>query len=151
MKEPTRFSSPNLLFPPFLAELVLGIARANEAGFPIAIFESFRSPLRQGQLFEQGRSQPGKIITNAKPWASWHQYGLAADIALFQNGGWSWDFDPKKISKFFESPKLTWGGTFKNFDGPHYEWKKKPSLVVSEALVKSQGILRFWAEIEASS
>lgn len=149
MKEPTRYTSLNLLYPPFAQEMLKGIAEANKAGIPVALFESFRSPARQEQIYAQGRSSPGKIVSNAKAYQSWHQYGIAADIALFDDGRWSWNFDPKKISQFFDLDKLIWGGTFKSPDGPHYEWRKKPSLVVSEALVKSQGILRFWAELDA--
>lgn len=149
MKEPTRYTSIHLLYPPFAAAMLQGIAEANKAGIPVALFETFRSPARQDQIYAQGRTQPGKVVSNAKAYQSWHQYGIAADIALFDDGRWSWNFDPEKISKYFKSDLLIWGGTFKNFDGPHYEWKKKPSLVVSEALVKSQGILRFWAELDA--
>jgi hypothetical protein len=149
MKEPARLNSLNLLYPPITAVLLLGVESANKAGYPIAIFETFRTPARQNQVYAQGRTSPGRIVTNAKAYRSWHQYGIAADVALFDDGRWSWDFDPKKISQFFDLDKLIWGGTFRRPDGPHYEWRNKPSLVVSEALVKSQGILRFWAELDA--
>lgn len=148
MTEPSRYSSLALIFPQFRAEISNGLDRARAAGFPVAVFESFRSLDRQGQLYNQGRTTPGKIVTNAKAGRSWHNYGLAVDIALYDDGRWSWDFKPSEIAKFFESDKLIWGGTFKNFDGPHYEWKLKPTLEQALALVSRNGILALWAKIE---
>lgn len=149
MREPTRLNSLNLLYGPMVDVILSGVDSANKAGIPIAVFETFRTPQRQAQIHAQGRTAPGKIVTNAKGWQSWHQYGVAADIALRIDGRWSWDFDPKEVAKHFDTEKLIWGGTFKKPDGPHYEWRNKPSLVVAEALVKSNGILRFWAELDA--
>jgi peptidoglycan L-alanyl-D-glutamate endopeptidase CwlK len=30
-------------------------------------------------------------VTNAGPWSSHHQYGVAGDFVLFIHGNWSWD------------------------------------------------------------
>lgn len=144
----TRYSSSNLLFPLFYEEVKKGINAAREAGFPIAIFESYRTEERQNQLYAQGRTTPGKIVTNAKGGRSWHNYGLAIDVALYDDKRWSWDFKPSEIAKYFESDNLIWGGTFKNFDGPHYEWKLKPTLEQAQALISRKGILGLWAKIE---
>jgi len=58
---------------------------------PFELFETFRSPERQDYLFAKGRSTQGRIVTNARPWWSYHQYGLAADFVLKIDGEWSWD------------------------------------------------------------
>jgi len=60
-------------------------------GLALRLFEGFRSPERQQYLYAQGRTRPGKIITKARAWMSYHQYGLAGDFVLFENGHWSWD------------------------------------------------------------
>ncbi len=57
---------------------------------PFRLFEGFRSPLRQQYLYEQGRTRPGARVTDAQPWTSFHQYGLAADFVLYKDGQWSW-------------------------------------------------------------
>lgn len=44
------------------------------------ITEGYRSPERQAELYAQGRTKPGKIVTNTRE--SLHQYGYAADIAF---------------------------------------------------------------------
>lgn len=86
-----RDTDPGHLHPAYRlrAEAILQACAAE--GLPFKIFEGFRSPHRQQFLYEQGRSRPGSIVTNAGPWSSIHQYGLAADFVLFENGNWSWD------------------------------------------------------------
>ena len=58
---------------------------------PFKLFEGLRSPQRQQYLYAQGRTRPGNIVTKARPWSSNHQYGVAADFVLYENGSWSWD------------------------------------------------------------
>ncbi|CAN0014273.1 unnamed protein product, partial [Chrysoparadoxa australica] len=57
---------------------------------PMKVFETFRSPHRQAALFARGRTLPGTKVTHAAPWASYHQYGLAADFGRFENNSWNW-------------------------------------------------------------
>ena len=60
------------------------IARMNAAGFrAVGISSTYRSIERQNELFAQGRTAPGAIVTNARGGQSMHNYGLALDI--FQN------------------------------------------------------------------
>ena len=67
------------------------LSRLTAGGMPFRLFEGFRTPQRQHYLWEQGRVRPGAKVTNARPWESLHQYGLAVDLVLFENGKWSWD------------------------------------------------------------
>lgn len=62
---------------------------------PIRIFEAYREPERQAYLYAQGRTIGGAIVTNCKPWQSYHQYGLAVDFVLFLNNTWSWSSSEK--------------------------------------------------------
>lgn len=43
------------------------------------VYEGFRTNERQQELYEQGRTKPGKIVTWARPGQSFHNYGLAVD------------------------------------------------------------------------
>lgn len=63
---------------------------------PFRLFEGFRSPQRQRELYAQGRTMPGGIVTRSKPWRSYHQYGLATDFVLYIDGKWSWDDTGKR-------------------------------------------------------
>lgn len=63
---------------------------------PFHMFEGYRSPQRQRHLYLQGRvsSRPGRILTQAAAWESYHQFGLAADFALVVGTEWSFDTSP---------------------------------------------------------
>ncbi len=67
------------------------LAELAAENIPFKAFEAYRSPRRQRHLFAQGRTAPGKIVTKARAWESYHQYGLAVDFVLFINNDWSWD------------------------------------------------------------
>lgn len=137
--------SINLLFPPFALEMQKGFERARKAGFALALFETYRSPSRQNILFSQGRESPGQIVTHTRAWGSWHQYGLAADIAILKDDRWNWDFDPERVSKFFVSEWIHWGGPS---DGPHYQYSKLPRLHEAQKMARDgNGILELWSTL----
>lgn len=81
----------NHIHPMVRAKVKTLVERLAAENIPFQVFEGFRSPERQRQLFAQGRTAPGAIVTRAKPWQSYHQYGLAADLVLRVDGQWSWD------------------------------------------------------------
>lgn len=114
---------------PNLADLARRTIRAMaELGKPVFVFEGFRSMERQAELYAQGRTKPGKIVTNAKPGESKHNHGKAVDI-IFEKTLWSnpradWD----TLGTVFKSlakarnVKVSWGGDWKGFpDLPHFE------------------------------
>lgn len=101
------------------------LAKCKESGFDIIITQTLRTVSEQNELYAQGRSKPGKIVTNAKGGYSMHNYGLAFDIAIKKNGTIVWD-DEKLYSKAGEigtSLGLEWGGSWRTFkDSPHFQW-----------------------------
>lgn len=93
-----------------------------------------RTMKEQDDLFAQGRTKPGKKVTNARAGQSAHNYGLAVDIVLLLNNGKtaSWDMktdfdDDKKadwmeVVEIFKKHSWVWGGDWKNLpDAPHFE------------------------------
>lgn len=86
---------------------------------------TYRSNLEQAELYSQGRTKPGKIVTNAKPGQSKHNSfpSKAFDIAFLTNGKLDWS--PANFKKFADIVKplgITWGGDFKSLkDAPHYQ------------------------------
>lgn len=89
----------------------------------LLISSGIRSFEEQQKLYNQGRVTPGKIVTNAKPGKSLHNYGLALDVFM---GGKDpflslnrelWDL----FGAFAESTGFTWGGRFKLQDKCHIE------------------------------
>src|SRR5262249_16607312 len=84
MREPARNCDPACLHPVFREKARELLDRLAAEGVPFRLYEGFRSPERQQYLYAQGR-------TTSAPWASHHQYGMAGDFVLFENGSWNWD------------------------------------------------------------
>lgn len=99
----------------------------------VRITQGTRTFEEQVALYAQGRTKPGKKVTNAKPGQSIHNYGLAVDICLIIDGKTvSWDtvkdWDNDRIADWYECVKIfakngwDWGGNWKTFkDLPHFE------------------------------
>lgn len=98
----------------------------------IRIVQGLRTIEEQNEIYAQGRTKPGKVVTNAKGGSSFHNYGIAFDFALLfdidGNGKYetlSWDeTNPywKQVVKAFEGKGWFWGGNFSTIhDAPHLE------------------------------
>lgn len=96
----------------------------NAQGAPFRLFEGYRTPERQAHLFAQGRTRPGGKVTNAQAWQSYHQYGLACDLVLFENGAWSWDAAGKKARLWDLMEKVAGEHNLRtlDFERPHVEY-----------------------------
>lgn len=98
---------------------------ANAAGPQVFLTQTYRSPDDQAADYAKGRTAPGKVVTNAKPGQSLHNYypALAFDVAFKQGAALAWDI--ALFSAFAVVAKgfgLTWGGDWKTFrDNPHFE------------------------------
>lgn len=55
-------------------------------GVAVNVYCTRRTPEEQAALYAQGRTAPGKIATNAKPWRSWHNWGRAIDCVPYGEG-----------------------------------------------------------------
>lgn len=92
---------------------------------------TLRTFAEQNELFAQGRTKPGAIVTRAKGGQSWHNYGLAVDIVLLVGGKASWDIktdfdkdgrsDWMEVVDIFKRYGWEWGGDWKFFDAPHFQ------------------------------
>lgn len=101
----------------------------------VRITQGLRTDAEQTALYAQGRTAPGKIVTNAKAGQSIHNYGFAVDICLIIDGvtaSWDtktdWDGDKKadwmEVVEIFKKHGWEWGGDWKSFkDMPHFEKK----------------------------
>lgn len=76
------------LHPVFRGAVVKVLEELARRQIPMALFEGYRSPKRQKYLFGMTPR-----VTHARPWKSFHQYGLAADIVLHIDGQWVWNDD----------------------------------------------------------
>lgn len=86
------------------------------------IVQGLRTIQEQNDLYAQGRTKKGKIVTNAKGGSSFHNYGLGIDIAELKNGNINWSFDYSKLKPIAKKYNIEWGGDWKTIiDKPHYQ------------------------------
>jgi hypothetical protein len=95
------------------------------AGLPLQVFETGRSPQRQSELYAQGRvsgiGTGGKYVTRAKPWQSFHQFGMAADYVFNVDGKWTWDEPYKGAWVKYTQLAAAAGLRTLSFERPHVE------------------------------
>lgn len=96
------------------------LAKAKDRGFDLRITSGYRSLEEQAELYAQGRTKPGSIVTNAKPGQSNHNHRRAIDVVDRKNG---YNIDWPTIGSLGESCGLSWGGRWRRFvDKPHFEY-----------------------------
>ena len=109
-------------------------------GVRLRITYSVRTFNEQAALYAQGRTKPGKKVTNANAGQSIHNYGLAFDIVILydKNGDGNFEeasYDLKRdgdkngksdwrtVIDYLISKGWFWGGNFKTlFDAPHFQY-----------------------------
>lgn len=93
------------------------VEKCKEEGIDVLITSTYRDLDSQADIYAQGRTKPGNIVTNAKAGDSFHNYRLAFDFCPLVNGKPAW-----KETKMFqrcgviaESVGLEWAGNWKSF------------------------------------
>lgn len=87
-------------------------------GIDILVTSTYRDNESQNALYAQGRTVPGKKVTNAKAGESWHNYRCAIDVVPLRNGKPVWDGgDPiwQKVGQYGRQAGLEWAGDWKKF------------------------------------
>jgi len=104
-------------------------------GHKLRITDGYRTFAEQDKLYAKGRTAPGKKVTNAKGGQSYHNYGLAFDCYLTENGNVTFSKGiNSEIAKIGESLGLEWGGRWTTLkDMPHFQLTKGKT---SELLAK---------------
>ncbi len=71
----------------------------------------FRSIEEQNETYAQGRTKPGNIVTRAPGGRSYHNYGLAVDVAITEGGKYMPNIPAsEEIGKIGEAQGFVWGG-----------------------------------------
>jgi peptidoglycan L-alanyl-D-glutamate endopeptidase CwlK len=118
-----------------------------------------RTYKEQDDLFAQGRTKPGKKVTNAPGGRSYHNFGLAFDIVLlkdndgngtFETASWETnvDFDGDGKADWQEIVAIArqygweWGGSWSRFpDAPHFQKTFGKSVVELDQKVKLKQVI----------
>lgn len=125
------------------------IKLAELKGIRLITTSGLRTFAEQDLLYAKGRTSPGDIVTNARAGESWHNYGVAFDVA-FDNGSgvptWEeYDMNDNGIDDWDEigeigvSIGLEWGGNWKQFlDRPHFQYTFGKSMAELREVVKTR-------------
>ncbi len=110
-------------------------------GISVLTTSTKRDNESQDALYAQGRTKPGKVVTNVKGGGSMHNYGIAFDVVPTRNGIPIWgtkgngiDEDPtddatddleawERVAGHGRAVGLEWGGDWTSFkDRPHFQY-----------------------------
>jgi peptidoglycan LD-endopeptidase CwlK len=110
------------------------IGKAADAGITIEIISGLRTYEEQNELFAQGRTKPGKIVSNATGGHSNHNFGIAFDIGVFENSHYIEESpDYARVGAMGKELGLFWGGDWKSIqDEPHFELRPDWAADLSE-------------------
>jgi len=113
------------------------VAKAKDEGIDVLIYCTLRDFECQAELYAQGRTKPGRIVTNARPGDSWHNYGVAWDCVPLINGKAAWDDDGAyaKLGRIGEALGLEWAGRWsgKLKEKAHFQFTGGKSLATMKA------------------
>lgn len=137
-------ASLNLLYPPFRSQLENAINICKTSGFDIYIFETWRSPERQDKLHQATVTSP-VWVTDAGAWQSWHNYGLACDLAFGGPGKWSWRGDWDGVRKIMYEQGLR---LLDDKDKGHIEFDHPIRIADARQICATDDILGLWQRLE---
>jgi peptidoglycan L-alanyl-D-glutamate endopeptidase CwlK len=156
----------SLLYPRFADQLRDFESRFAAAKLPFYLFMAFRTFDDQDELYAQGRTKPGDIVTNARGGDSLHNYGLAADYVLdgqIEKPGIQWSWDTKadlnhdgrsdwlQMAAIAVLCGLEAGWFWKKFpDAPHVQNRYGLTLAEIKEIYRSShsDIKAVWAELK---
>ena len=102
-------------------------------GIDIKIIGGTRTYAEQDALYAQGRTKPGKKVTNARGGYSNHNFGIAFDIGVFSGNNYLGKSPKYKAAGVLGMDLgLEWGGNWTSIvDQPHFQlrpaWATAPT------------------------
>jgi len=99
------------------------VHKAAAMGIQIRIISGFRTYEAQAALYAQGRTSPGRVVTNARPGYSNHNFGIAFDVGVFEGSRYLGESPKyKAVGALGIDIGLEWGGSWKTLvDEPHFQ------------------------------
>jgi hypothetical protein len=117
-------------FKPIVEELLAKTEAVTNRKWGIS--DGRRTMAEQRNIYAQGRTKPGKVVSNAKPGQSAHNFGYAVDIWPMKGDDFDWGASGSLFQKMADiavSMGLTAGYYFKSIhDAPHIEHPKWKDL-----------------------
>lgn len=150
-----------LIWPVLAAKIRTMVTMLEQEGIEIRVVQGLRSWTEQDALYAQGRTAPGKIVTNCKGGDSYHNFGMATDCVPSQfapdqpyNPDWNsshplW----QRMEAVGISLGLTAGANFRSFpDAPHFQLTGQFPIGAPDdelrQIFKNGGMEAVWQEIQ---
>lgn len=113
---------------------------AASAGIKIIVTSGTRTYAEQDELFAQGRTKPGTIVTNARAGQSNHNFSVAFDSTVFVGSEPKWEGpEYKTVGALGEKLGLTWGGRWAAIeDEPHFELRPGWASAMNEGAMLAE-------------
>jgi peptidoglycan L-alanyl-D-glutamate endopeptidase CwlK len=114
-------------------------AAALERGIDLFLTGTYRTFEEQDALYAQGRTKPGRKVTNAKGGWSWHNFRRAFDVAIRDFPGDTtpddvYDGPWALVGALGEHLGLEWGGRWPHgADCPHFQLTRGMTLTQMNA------------------
>jgi peptidoglycan L-alanyl-D-glutamate endopeptidase CwlK len=95
----------------------LFISSCKKEGIDVIITSTYRDIESQNKLYAQGRTEPGKKVTNARGGQSFHNWRVAFDFVPIVSGKAQWNDTSlfKRCGDIAKSVGLEWAGDWKTF------------------------------------
>lgn len=138
---------------PIIKDKVWALLRdALNDGIRLDIVSGVRDFKKQQEVYAQGRTKPGDIVTNAPPGLSWHNYHVAVDVCPFDGKDFVWktpDVVWDKIGKIGKAVGFEWGGDWpeKKRDRPHFQVTNGVSIRDALRTYYQSGLAGVWFKI----
>lgn len=106
------------------------LEKCHSENIDVIITCTYRDAECQDNLYQQGRTKQGPIVTNARAGESWHNYRAAFDVVPIREGKPVWGTSGKdlelwqKIGAIGKSCGLEWAGdwSIKFREFPHFQY-----------------------------
>lgn len=111
---------------PILTRKILQVLElALQEGYRLTVVQGLRTFAEQDKLFAK---RPR--VTKARGGQSYHNYGVAVDVAFVKGGKVVWEPESlyKNIGRWASQIGLTWGGHWKFVDYPHLQLLDMPAI-----------------------
>lgn len=110
------------------------VQKAALNGIRIKVISGLRTYEEQDELYAQGRTKPGKIVTNSRGGYSNHNFGIAFDVGVFEGNKYLPEsVKYKAVGVLGTDMGLEWGGNWKTIvDQPHFQLRPAWAVDLTE-------------------
>ena len=128
------------LLPPVRQRVDRFLASAKAQGIDLLVTSTYRDNASQEALYAQGRTAPGRIVTNARAGQSFHNHRCAVDVVPIRNGKPVWDAKDavwQTVGRLGKEAGLEWAGDWKRFrEMAHFQYTGGLTLAQLQAGAK---------------